>query len=204
MIASATTSSATATKTSKEEKKESLENAAVSSVMDTLEKSGQEVSFKEEEETNIEKIESCVEDLFSKLHAQFNDSQSILKTLANNLKILHKEVQKEKKELIKNAKKAKKIKKKKTSVSGFAKPSIISEKLADFLQVPKEELIARTDATKMVLDYVKKNNLQNPDYKKEILPDEKLRNLLEPHFTKEDKLEYFNIQKYLKYHFLKE
>jgi len=98
MIASATTSSATATKTSKEEKKESLENAAVSSVMDTLEKSGQEVSFKEEEEeTNIEKIESCVEDLFSKLHAQFNDSQSILKTLANNLKILHKEVQKEKK-----------------------------------------------------------------------------------------------------------
>ena len=205
MIASATTSSATATKTSKEEKKESLENAAVSSVMDTLEKSGQEVSFKEEEEeTNIEKIESCVEDLFSKLHAQFNDSQSILKTLANNLKILHKEVQKEKKELIKNAKKAKKIKKKKTSVSGFAKPSIISEKLADFLQVPKGELIARTDATKMVLDYVKKNNLQNPDYKKQILPDEKLRNLLEPHFTKEDKLEYFNIQKYLKYHFLKE
>ena len=204
MIASATTSSATATKTSIEEKKESLENSAVSSVMDTLEKSGQEVSFKEEEETNIEKIESCVEDLFSKLHAQFNDSQSILKTLANNLKILHKEVQKEKKELIKNAKKAKKIKKKKTSVSGFAKPSIISEKLADFLQVPKGELIARTDATKMVLDYVKKNNLQNPDHKKEILPDEKLRNLLEPHFTKEDKLEYFNIQKYLKYHFLKE
>ena len=54
MIASATTSSATATKTSKEEKKESLENAAVTSVMNTLEKSGQEVSFKEEEETNIE------------------------------------------------------------------------------------------------------------------------------------------------------
>jgi chromatin remodeling complex protein RSC6 len=203
MIASVTTSSTPATQTPKE-KKESLETAAATSVKDTLEKSGQEVSFKEEEEVNIEKIESCVEDLFSKLHAQFNDSQSILKTLANNLKILHKEVQKEKKELIKNAKKTKKIKKKKTSVSGFAKPSRISEKLADFLQVPKEELIARTDATKMVLDYVKKNNLQNPDYKKQILPDEKLRNLLEPHFTNEDKLEYFNIQKFLKYHFLKE
>ena len=41
------------------------------------------------------KVESCVDDLFSKLTAQFNDSQSILKTLANNLKILHKEVLKE-------------------------------------------------------------------------------------------------------------
>jgi len=197
MIASATTSSVPATETSKEEKNTPTETTAANSIMDTLEKSDQEVSFKEEEETNIEKIESCVEDLFRKLHAQFNDSQSILKTLASNLKILHKEVQKEKKELIKN-------RKKKTSVSGFAKPSRISEKLAEFLEVPKEELIARTDATRMVLDYIKKKELQNPDYKKQILPDEKLRNLLEPHFTHEDKLEYFNIQKYLKYHFLKE
>ena len=204
MIASATTSSAPVTETSKEEKNTSTETTVANSIMDTLEKSDQEVSFKEEEETNIEKIESCVEDLFRKLHAQFNDSQSILKTLASNLKILHKEVQKEKKELIKNAKKTKKNRKKKTSVSGFAKPSRISEKLAEFLEVPKEELIARTDATRMVLDYIKKKELQNPDYKKQILPDEKLRNLLEPHFTHEDKLEYFNIQKYLKYHFLKE
>lgn len=202
MIASATTS-ASATKTSKEEKNTPVETTSITSVMNTLEKSEQEVSFKEEE-TNIEKIESCVEDLFCKLHAQFSDSQSILKTLASNLKILHKEVQKEKKELIKNAKKTKKIRKKKTSVSGFAKPSRISEKLAEFLEVPKEELIARTDATRMILDYIKKKDLQNPKYKKQILPDEKLRNLLEPHFTDEDKLEYFNIQKYLKYHFLKE
>ncbi len=205
MIASATTSSAPVTETSKEEKNTSTETTVANSIMDTLEKSDQEVSFKEEEEEiNIEKIESCVEDLFRKLHAQFSDSQSILKTLAGNLKILHKEVQKEKKELIKNAKKIKKNRKKKTSVSGFAKPSRISEKLADFLEVPKEELIARTDATRMILDYIKKKDLQNPKYKKQILPDEKLRNLLEPHFTDEDKLEYFNIQKYLKYHFLKE
>lgn len=202
MIASTTTSDS-AIKTSKEEKKTPAETTTIPSVIDTLEKLNQEISF-EEEETNIEKIESCVEDLFRKLHAQFNDSQSILKTLASNLKILHKEVQKEKKALIKNSKQAKKNRKKKTSVSGFAKPSRISEKLANFLEVPKEELIARTDATRMVLDYIKKKDLQNPKYKKQILPDEKLRNLLEPHFTQEDKLEYFNIQKYLKYHFLKE
>ena len=61
---------------------------------------------------NVEKVESCVDDLFNKLTAQFNDSQSILKTLANNLKILHKEVLKERKEIAKNAKKIKKQNKK--------------------------------------------------------------------------------------------
>ena len=63
--------------------------------------------LKKKKKLILKKLNHVVEDLFSKLHAQFNDSQSILKTLANNLKILHKEVQKEKKELIKNAKKAK-------------------------------------------------------------------------------------------------
>ena len=150
------------------------------------------------------KVESCVDDLFSKLTAQFNDSQSILKTLANNLKILHKEVLKERKEIAKNAKKQKKIKQKKQTLSGFAKPSLISPELAAFLGTEKDKMVARTDATKLVIAYVKEHNLQNPENKKQILPDEKLRKLLEPHFTSEHKLEYFNLQKYLKYHFIKE
>jgi chromatin remodeling complex protein RSC6 len=153
---------------------------------------------------DVEKIESCVDDLFNKLTAQFNDSQSILKTLANNLKILHKEVLKERKEIAKNAKKNKKTKQKKQTLSGFAKPSQISQKLAEFLGTDKDVMVARTDATKLVIAYVKEHNLQNPENKKQILPDEKLRNLLEPYFTSEDKLEYFNLQKYLKYHFIKD
>ncbi len=151
-----------------------------------------------------EKVESCVDDLFSKLTAQFNDSQSILKTLANNLKILHKEVLKERKEIAKNAKKTKKKKQKKLTLNGFAKPCLISPELAVFLGDEKNNMVARTVVTKLVLEYVKEHNLQNPENKKQILPDEKLRKLLEPHFTSEDKLEYFNIQKYLKYHFIKE
>ena len=150
-------------------------------------------------ENSIEKTESCVEDLFAKLHSQFNDSQSILKTLANNLKILHKEVYKEKKELLKNSKN----KNKKNGQNGFAKPTRISEKLSTFIGISKNELIPRKDATKKILDYIKQNNLQNPENKRQIIPDEKLKLLLEPHFTENDKLEYFNIQKYLKHHFIK-
>ena len=162
-----------------------------------------EVGFEQDVEEKG-KVESCVDDLFSKLTAQFNDSQSILKTLANNLKILHKEVLKERKEIAKNAKKTKKTKQKKQTLSGFAKPSLISHELSVFLGTEKDKLVARTDATKLVIAYVKEHNLQNPENKKQILPDEKLRKLLEPHFTSEDKLEYFNLQKYLKYHFIKE
>ena len=153
-------------------------------------------------ENNNEKLESCVEDLFAKLHSQFNDSQSILKTLANNLKILHKEVHKEKRELLKNFKNNKNNKNK-NGKNGFAKPTRISEKLANFIGISKDELIPRKDATKKILDYIKQNNLQNPDNKRQIIPDQKLKLLLEPHFTENDKLEYFNIQKYLKYHFIK-
>ena len=79
-------------------------------------------------------------------------------------------------------------------MSGFAKPSQISTKLAEFLGTEKDAMVARTDATKLVIAYVKEHNLQNPENKKQIIPDEKLRNLLEPHFTSEDKLEYFNLQ----------
>ena len=139
------------------------------------------------------KVESCVDDLFNKLTAQFNDSQSILKTLANNLKILHKEVLRERKEIAKNAKKTKKTKQKKLTLSGFAKPSLISPELAAFLGTEKDKMVARTDATKLVIAYVKEHNLQNPENKKQILPDEKLRKLLEPHFTSDDKLEYLSL-----------
>ena len=62
---------------------------------------------------NIEKKESNVDILFDKLQLQFNDSQQILKTLHNNLKILYKEVLKERKELQKKSNKNSKKKKKK-------------------------------------------------------------------------------------------
>ena len=61
----------------------------------------------------MDKKESNVDILFDKLQLQFNDSQQILKTLHNNLKILYKEVLKERKELLKKSTKNNKKKKKK-------------------------------------------------------------------------------------------
>ena len=52
----------------------------------------QEIEKNIDGENNLEKKESNVDILFDKLQIQFNDSQQILKTLHNNLKILYKEV----------------------------------------------------------------------------------------------------------------
>ena len=153
---------------------------------------------------NIEKKESNVDILFDKLQIQFNDSQQILKTLHNNLKILYKEVLKERKELQKKSNKNNKKKKKKNNLSGFAVPTKITKELAEFLNLEPDTEISRTDVTSLICKYIKDNNLQNPDNKKIILPDDKLKKLFNGYLSEEDQLEFFNIQSYLKYHFIKE
>lgn len=153
---------------------------------------------------NIEKKESNVDILFDKLQIQFNDSQQILKTLHNNLKILYKEVLKERKELQKKSNKNNKKKKKKNNLSGFAVPTKITKELAEFLNLEPDTEISRTDVTSLICKYIKDNNLQNPDNKKIILPDDKLKKLFNGYLGEEDQLEFFNIQSYLKYHFIKE
>lgn len=157
----------------------------------------------ENEDNNEENKEiSNVDILYEKLQKQFNDSNLILKTLQNNVKILYKEFVKERKELIKKSNKNKK-KKKKNSLSGFAIPSKITKELADFLGVDENIEIPRTDVTKLICKYIKDNNLQNPENKKIIIPDEKFKKLFDGQLDEDNKLEFFNIQTYLKCHFIK-
>jgi chromatin remodeling complex protein RSC6 len=83
--------------------------------------------------------------------------------------------------------------------SGFVKPAPISDSLAAFLGKPKGSEMARNEVTKEIQKYIVANNLQNPENKREILPDKKLRHLL--NVKKSDTLSYFNLQRYMKHHF---
>jgi upstream activation factor subunit UAF30 len=143
--------------------------------------------------------ESNTDVLFNKLINQFQDIQLVMKTLQSNLKILQKEVSRERKESKKKESKIKKKSDKKKSPSGFAKPSPITPELSNFLGIPLGEHIARTDVTSKVIAYVKEHNLQNPQDKRSIDPDEKLKNLLQPGDLQ---ITYFNLQTHLKKHFL--
>ena len=139
-----------------------------------------------------------IESLFNKLVNQFQDLQVVMKTLHTNIKVLQKEVLKERKEHAKKAEKASKKTKGNRKPSGIAVPESISTEVADFLGVPADTKLSRIQVTSKIFDYVKANNLQNPASRKEIIPDAKLGALL----ANGDKtVFFFNIQTFLKRHF---
>jgi chromatin remodeling complex protein RSC6 len=142
-------------------------------------------------------------------------SHEELETLANELIKMAKRVlevsRAAKKEFAKQVKKAEQGGKKRRvksdgesthSNSVFLQPSKISPALAKFCGVAADQMLSRTDATRKIAAYIKEHNLQNPDNRREILSDATLISLFS--LTKEDKLNYFNLQRYIKPHFIKE
>ena len=85
--------------------------------------------------------------------------------------------------------------------SGFKKKVSVSEKFQKFAGWGGDELHSRIDATKFICDYIKENNLQNPDDKRRIIPDDKLRKILACDKEVTD-FRYCDIQTYMKNHYL--
>jgi chromatin remodeling complex protein RSC6 len=113
---------------------------------------------------------------------------------------LEKTINREHKQLEKKAKgKRRRVANPDAPPSGFAKPGPVSDELRKFLNLGKEDLIARTEVTKAINAYCKEHKLQNEADKRKILPDTHLRKLLK--MKKSDELTFFNLQTYLKVHF---
>jgi chromatin remodeling complex protein RSC6 len=88
--------------------------------------------------------------------------------------------------------------------SGFLKPVRISKEMAKFTGFDEAELKSRVDITKYICQYIKNNNLQNPEDKRQILADAKLSKLLKYDVKKEgEPLTYYKVQTCLKNHFIK-
>ena len=83
-------------------------------------------------------------------------------------------------------------------VSIFQVPTDISPALCAFMGRPAGSQESRSNVTKFITTYVKEKNLKN---KHDITADAALLKLL--NLTKEDKLTYFNLQKFLNVHYLK-
>ena len=84
--------------------------------------------------------------------------------------------------------------------SGFNRPQRVSEALGKFLGLGADEGISRGEVTKRINAYVSANNLKDPENKRVILLDEKLKSILD---VPEDKaLGFTNLQTYLKPHYL--
>jgi hypothetical protein len=114
---------------------------------------------------------------------QFKINMSSLEKKINKLE---KKVNKENKKILKN--------KKKRKPSGFAKPQKISKELCDFLNVDENTKMSRTEVTKILIKYIKDNQLFVSN---KIILNDKLKKIFI-----EDNITFFTLQKYMNVHYL--
>ena len=132
--------------------------------------------------------------------AKLQQISSIFSSMKGDFKTLEKIVTREMKAAAKaSSKRAKRAGNR--APSGFVKPTRISDELAKFLGKTVGTEMARTDVSKEINAYIRANNLQRPDNGRFIVPDAKLTTLLK--LGKDDELSYFNLQRYMKPHFIK-
>ena len=90
----------------------------------------------------------------------------------------------------------------KKTTSGFAKPTKISDELCEFMGMEKGTELARTEVTKYIHEYIKKNELQVETNKTLIVPDSNLKNLLALDESLSNEIHFFSLQKYMNRHFV--
>ena len=139
-----------------------------------------------------------VQEEFSQVLAQLNGLKILCSSGISQIKGLEKNVKKQMKKYERDIKKQSKMSKKKPS--GFAMPTKVSEKLSNFMGLTEGQQVARTEVTKYIINYIKTNNLQNPNNNQSIIPDVKLKSLFDNH---DGEITYFNIQKHMNKHFIK-
>jgi len=144
-------------------------------------------------------VESSVSVKLNLFGAKLQQITSLLSNIKSDYKVLEKVVNRE----LKNAQKS--SRKKKYSAnrqpSGFVRPTRISDELANFLGKTIGVEMARTDVSKEINSYIRSNNLQDKVNGRKIIADNKLATLLK--LGSEDELTYFNLQRYMKHHFIK-
>lgn len=134
----------------------------------------------------------------SKRIQQINHLLSDLKT---DFKVLEKSFARDLKVAQKASGRKRKVTNANRQPSGFVKPTLISDELAKFLGKPAGSELARTEVSKEINAYIRTHNLQDKNNGRLIHPDSKLSVLL--NIKSGDELTYFNLQRYMKHHFIK-
>ena len=85
--------------------------------------------------------------------------------------------------------------------NGFNRKQDVTPKLREFLGLSEGELISRSEVTKFVNKYITDKGLKHPDNGRQIILDDKLKELLAP--PADVQVTYLNLQKYLSPHYIK-
>jgi len=163
-------------------------------------------------ESKVDETKSLSSDaILTALDAKIQQVSSIIASLKNDSKALRKEILSSKKAFEKLEKKSAKKKRAapvegeevKPRNSGFMRPVKISDELASFLGKATGTVMGRQDANDEIRQYVSLHNLKETEKGKgrNINPDAKLSSLLK--LPAGEQLTYFNLQKYMKPHFIR-
>ena len=133
----------------------------------------------------------------------FSDILENLGQLKKNVTVIQNQIKGLESRVKKDQEKLKKTKQqRKKNNSGFAKPTKISDQLCEFMGIEAGTELARTEVTKYLHEYIKKNSLQVETNKTLIVPDNNLKNLLELEDDVAKEIHFFSLQKYMNKHFV--
>ena len=132
--------------------------------------------------------------------AKLQQMAGLFASMKSDYKTLEKVFSRELKSAQKNSKKRKTTGNRQPS--GFVKPTRISDELAKFLGKTIGTEMARTEVSKEINAYIREKGLQDKENGRKIHPDASLAKLLA--LTAADELTYFNLQRYMRHHFIKE
>ena len=146
-------------------------------------------------------------DILKSILNHLNDQVAGLKIVMNMIRAVFKDTDKQGKELEKLRNKRSRIKTERSAnalPSGITKPVAITDELAKFLGVPPGTLVPRNEVTKGVSAYVKSNDLSDPKNRQKFVLDDRphakiLKALLN---NPVEDVTYFNLQRYLKHHYI--
>jgi chromatin remodeling complex protein RSC6 len=146
---------------------------------------------------NLANCEKMMETIDS-LEGKMQDHKKYIDECRSEIKSLRKQLSK----MMQKQEKQQSKQKKERKPHGFARPTAVTEELCAFMGREKGSLVSRTEVTKFLIQYISDNKLQNPENRRHILMDEKLKKLFGPEAEKE-KVDYFNMQRFVNKHFPK-
>jgi chromatin remodeling complex protein RSC6 len=145
--------------------------------------------------------ESTASARITEFSAKLQQIGNMFTSMKADFKNLEKAVARELKNAQKSSSKRRKVSTGNRAPSGFVKPTRISDELAAFLGKSAGVEMARTAVSKEINAYIREKSLQDPANGRKINPDVSLTKLLNLKTT--DELTYFNLQRYMKHHFIK-